>query len=83
MDAAQHPSVKSIADLGKQNIKVLYYNGAPFMAYLIGKRILKQVRSTGHLTGHRPGGWPVAGKSLNKGSPPPTHTNTSTRSSSG
>lgn len=58
--AAQHPSVKSIADLGKQNIKVLYYNGAPFMTYLIGKGILKQSQVDGSFDG-TPARWVASG----------------------
>ena len=57
---AQHPSVKGIADLGKQNIKVLYYNGAPYMAYLIGKGILKQSQVDGSFDG-TPARWVASG----------------------
>jgi hypothetical protein len=57
---AQHPGVKSISDLGKQNIKVLYYNGAPYMAYLIGKGILKQSQVDGSFDG-TPARWVASG----------------------
>jgi hypothetical protein len=57
---AQHPSVKTISDLGTKNIKVLYYNGAPFMAYLIGKGILKQSQVDGSFDG-TPARWVASG----------------------
>jgi hypothetical protein len=37
---AEHPGVKTIAQLGKTGATVLYYNGAPFMDYLTGAGIL-------------------------------------------
>jgi hypothetical protein len=37
-----YPKVKNIADLRKDNITVLYRNGAPFMDYLTGAGILKK-----------------------------------------
>lgn len=42
---AEHPGIKTIAQLGKSGSTVLYYNGAPFMDYLEGAGILsgKQV----------------------------------------
>jgi hypothetical protein len=42
---AEHPGVKTIAQLGKTGTTVLYYNGAPYMDYLVGAGILssKQV----------------------------------------
>jgi hypothetical protein len=58
--AAQHPTVKDIADLGKQNIKVLYYNGAPYMAYLIGKGVLKASQVDGSFDG-TPSRWVASG----------------------
>ena len=37
---AEHPGVKTIAQLGKTGTTVLYYNGAPYMDYLVGAGIL-------------------------------------------
>jgi hypothetical protein len=58
--AAQHPTVKDIADLGKQDIKVLYYSGAPYMAYLIGKGILHEDQIDGSFDG-TPSRWVASG----------------------
>ncbi len=60
---AQHPTVKDIADLGKQDIKVLYYNGAPYMAYLIGKGILHQSQIDGSFDG-TPSRWVASGGAI-------------------
>ena len=57
---AQHPSVKDIADLGKQGIKVLYFNGAPYMSYLVGKGVLKQSQLDGSFDG-TPSRWVASG----------------------
>jgi hypothetical protein len=35
-----HPNAKTISDLGKDNVKVLYFTGAPFIDYLVGVGIL-------------------------------------------
>jgi hypothetical protein len=37
---AEHPGVKTITQLGKTGTTVLYYNGAPYMDYLVGAGIL-------------------------------------------
>jgi len=58
--AAQHPTVKDIADLGKQDIRVLYYNGAPYIAYLIGKGILHEDQIDGSFDG-TPSRWVASG----------------------
>jgi hypothetical protein len=39
---SKHPGVHTIAQLGKTNTTVLYYNGAPYMDYLTGAGILKK-----------------------------------------
>jgi hypothetical protein len=57
---AQHPSVKDIADLGKQGVKVLYFNGAPYMAYLVGKGVLKTSQLDGSFDG-TPSRWVASG----------------------
>jgi len=46
-----HPNDKSIADLGKDGTKVLYFNGAPFIDYLTGAGILKSSQVDGSYNG--------------------------------
>jgi hypothetical protein len=46
-----HPAWKTIADIGKTSAKVLYYQGASYMDYLIGKGILKQSQVDGSYDG--------------------------------
>ena len=46
-----HPDVKTIADLGKDSIKTLYFNGAAYMEYLIGQGILKKAQTDGSYDG--------------------------------
>jgi hypothetical protein len=46
-----HPSVKTIADLGKQNVKVHYFTGAPFIDYLVGAGILHSGQVEGSYNG--------------------------------
>jgi hypothetical protein len=48
---AEHPTWKTIADIGKTNIPVLYYQGASYMEYLIGKGILKKSQVNGSYDG--------------------------------
>jgi hypothetical protein len=47
----KHPTWKTIADIGKTNTKVLYYQGASYMNYLIGKGILKASQVDGSYDG--------------------------------
>jgi hypothetical protein len=47
----KHPTWKTIADIGKTNTKVLYFQGATYMDYLIGKGILKQSQADGSYDG--------------------------------
>jgi hypothetical protein len=49
--AAEHPGVKTIADLGKDGATVLYYNGAPYMDYLIGAGILSSKQTDASYNG--------------------------------
>ena len=48
---AEHPGVKTIADLGKDGTTVLYYNGAPYMDYLVGAGILSSKQTDGSYNG--------------------------------
>jgi hypothetical protein len=46
-----HPTWKTIADIGKTNASVLYYQGASYMDYLLGQGILKQGQVNGSYDG--------------------------------
>jgi hypothetical protein len=46
-----HPNDHTIADLGKDNTKVLYFNGAPFIDYLTGAGILHSGQVDGSYNG--------------------------------
>ena len=46
-----HPTWKTIADIGKTSSPVLYYQGAAYMDYLIGKGILKKSQVNGSYDG--------------------------------
>jgi len=46
-----HPNDHTIADLGKDGTKVLYFNGAPFIDYLTGAGILKASQTDGSYNG--------------------------------
>ncbi len=46
-----HPNDHTIADLGKDGTKVLYFNGAPFIDYLTGAGILKSSQTDGSYNG--------------------------------
>ncbi len=48
---AAHPAWKTIADIGKTNTKVLYFQGAAYMDYLTGKGILKKSQIDGSYDG--------------------------------
>jgi hypothetical protein len=48
---AAHPTWKTIADIGKTSTPVLYYQGASYMDYLIGKGILKKSQVNGSYDG--------------------------------
>jgi hypothetical protein len=47
----EHPTWNTIADIGKTNTPVLYYQGASYMPYLIGKGILKASQVNGSYDG--------------------------------
>jgi hypothetical protein len=48
---AEHPGVTTIAELGKTGATVLYYNGAPYMDYLVGAGILSSKQIDGSYNG--------------------------------
>jgi hypothetical protein len=48
---AEHPGVKTITQLGKTGATVLYYDGAPFMDYLVGAGILSSKQIDGAYNG--------------------------------
>ena len=50
-DPATYPDVKTIADLKTKNVKVRYFNGAAYMAYLTGAGILDQGQTDGSYDG--------------------------------
>ncbi len=50
-DPAAHPGVKTIADIGRTDTKVVYFGGAAFMDYLTGKGILKESQVDGSYDG--------------------------------
>lgn len=41
-DPAQHPDFRSIADIGRTDTRVLYFQGATYMEYLTGTGVLKK-----------------------------------------
>jgi hypothetical protein len=47
-DPVQHPDFNTIADIGQTDTKVIYFQGATYMAYLLGGRLLRpsQVAAT-------------------------------------
>lgn len=50
-DPAANPAFNSIVDIGKTNTKVLYFNGATYMDYLVGSGILKRDQIDGSYDG--------------------------------
>jgi hypothetical protein len=50
-DPAANASFNSIVDIGKTNTKVLYFNGATYMDYLLGSGILKRNQVDGGYDG--------------------------------
>ena len=48
---AAHPDWKTIADIGKTDTKVMYFQGAAYMDYLTGKGILKKSQVDGSYDG--------------------------------
>jgi hypothetical protein len=66
-DPAVHPDVTSIADLGKDGVKVRYFEGASYMAYLTGSGVLKADQLDGSYDGTPAGYVADAGKSAQQG----------------
>ena len=50
-DPATYPDVKTIADLKAKNVKVRYFSGAAYMAYLTGAGILDTAQTDGSYDG--------------------------------
>ena len=50
-DPATYPDVKTIADLKAKNVKVRYFSGAAYMAYLIGAGVLDESETDGSYDG--------------------------------
>jgi hypothetical protein len=50
-DPATNAAVNSIVDIGKTSMKVLYFNGATYMDYLVGSGILKRDQIDGSYDG--------------------------------
>ena len=50
-DPATYPDVKTIADLKAKNVKVRYFSGAAYMAYLIGAGVLNESQTDGSYDG--------------------------------
>lgn len=50
-DPAANPGFNSIVDIGKTSTKVLYFNGATYMDYLLGSGILKRSQVDGSYDG--------------------------------
>jgi hypothetical protein len=50
-DPASNPTFNSIVDIGKTNTKVLYFNGATYMDYLLGSGILRKSQIDGGYDG--------------------------------
>jgi hypothetical protein len=50
-DPEQHPTWRSIADIGQTDTKVFYFEGQTFMAYLIGSGILRASQVDGSYNG--------------------------------
>jgi hypothetical protein len=50
-DPASNPTFNSIVDIGKTNTKVLYFNGATYMEYLLGSGILRRSQVDGGYDG--------------------------------
>jgi hypothetical protein len=50
-DPAAHPDFNTISDIGQTDTKVLYYQGSPFMDYLLGSGILRASQVDGSYDG--------------------------------
>jgi hypothetical protein len=59
-DPATYPQFNTIADIGKTDTKVLYFEGDTYMAYLTGTNVLKKAQVDGSYDG-KPGNFVAAG----------------------
>jgi hypothetical protein len=59
-DPATYPQFNTIADIGKTDTKVLYFEGDTYMAYLTGTGVLKKAQVDGSYDG-KPGNFVAAG----------------------
>jgi hypothetical protein len=59
-DPATYPQFNTIADIGKTDTKVLYFEGDTYMAYLTGTGVLKKSQVDGSYDG-KPGNFVAAG----------------------
>ncbi|MFF5261665.1 hypothetical protein ACFY4C_22190 [Actinomadura viridis] len=50
-DPEKHPDWQTIADIGKTDTKVLYFEGTTYMSYLIGSSVLKKSQVDGGFDG--------------------------------
>jgi hypothetical protein len=50
-DPAAHPHFRTIADIGRSDTRVLYYQGVTYMEYLVGSGILRQSQVEGSYDG--------------------------------
>jgi hypothetical protein len=65
-DKAKHPNVTSVADLGRDNVPVLYYQADTYMQYLVGSGLLKPGQIDGSYDGG-PSRWVAADGDLAQG----------------
>jgi len=66
-DPATHPDFKTIADIGKTDTKVRYFDGAAYMQYLLGAGILKKSQVDGSYDGTPASFVASAGKDTQQG----------------
>jgi hypothetical protein len=59
-DPGTYPQFNTIADIGKTDTKVLYFEGDTYMAYLTGTNVLKKAQVDGSYDG-KPGNFVAAG----------------------
>jgi hypothetical protein len=59
-DPATYPQFNTIADIGKTNTKVLYFEGDTYMEYLTGTKVLQKSQVDGSYDG-KPGNFVAAG----------------------
>jgi hypothetical protein len=50
-DPKQHPTFNTIADIGQTNTKVIYFQGAVYMAYLLGAGLLRPSQASASYAG--------------------------------